>query len=90
MPAPYKHPQTPANLEHELLLECRDALRKVVTDPTSSPNSVAKASSELRHVLEQLRSIEKQTPADPELDPIAAIKLQLATGAKTPRKRATK
>lgn len=88
MPRAYQHPQTPAEDELELLRECRDALRRIVTDPTASPTAVAKASSELRHVLEQLRAIEKQAPADPDTDPIEAIRLRALTP--TTRKRATK
>lgn len=88
MPRAYQHPQTPAEDELELLRECRDALRRIVTDPTASPTAIAKASSELRHVLEQLRALEKDAPKSPNLDPIEAIKLRALTP--TTRKRAAK
>lgn len=65
-----------------------DAARRLVIEATASPTAVAKASSELRHVLEQLRAIEKQAPADPDTDPIEAIRLRALTP--TTRKRASK
>lgn len=77
--------------ELELLLESRDALRRVILDDTASPNSIAKASSELRHVLLRITELEKTAPKNPKHDPIEAIRLSIAATPNTPtRKRASK
>lgn len=74
---------TPTSNETELLTEARDALRRVILDPTASPNSIAKASSELRHLLQRLTELQATTPPDPQTDPIEALKLRTIT---TPNK----
>jgi hypothetical protein len=63
--------------EQQLLTEAKNALRQVINNPTSSPAAIAKASSEMRHVLERLTTLDKETPKTPEQDPIEAIKQQI-------------
>lgn len=83
-------PTQPASDEITLLTESRDALRRIITDPNATPNSIAKASSEIRHVLQRIAELETSAPKHPDTDPIEAIRIKLTTTPKTPRKNNTK
>jgi len=91
----YQLPAHTTTDERQLLEESRDALRRVILDDTASPNSIAKASSELRHVLLGLAELDKAEPKGPDVDPIEALKLRVTSITTTPkpttrRKRASK
>lgn len=79
-------PKKPQHLTQEqeeaLLLLSLEQLKARLADTSTSSSELAKVSSELRQVLVALRRISDLAPADPNVDPIEAIKLRVTGGTR--------